>query len=161
MPEANCPSASTLTRYPAGVLSSTSAGGPRFLPLFSFQSVSFNPTLILLSVENTPENWSQLEEVGSFAVSFSSFPFGGSEWLDAARAPSGAAALRTSPTFQHPLPPSGAAWVECAIDSMIETDDRIIVLASMIDMEIRDGADEPVDLSADEYPPLTKSHAAE
>lgn len=161
MSEANCPSASTLTRYSTGVLSSTSAEGPRFLPLFSFQSVSFNPTLILLSVENTPENWSLLEEVGSFAVSFSWSPIGGSDWLAATRGPSGPVAPRTSPTFRHPLPPSGAAWVECAIDSMIETDDRIIVLASMVDMEIRDGADDSIDLSADEFPPLTKSHAAE
>lgn len=161
MPEANCPSASTLTRFSAGVLSSTSAGRPRFLPLFSFQSVSFNPTLILLSVENTPENWSLLEEVGSFAVSFSAFPTGGSDWWDAARTTTGTAALPASPTFQHPLPPAGAAWIECAIDSMIDTDGRIIVLASMIEMEIRDGADESVDFLSDEYPPLTKSHAAE
>lgn len=162
MHEATCHSASTLSRFSTGTLSSAREGVPHFFPLVSFQSVSFNPTLILLSIEHTPENWALLEEVGSFAVNFSS-PLGEHEATARPNAPRAAAdgAILTSPTFHHPLDPGSAAWIECVIDSMIDTDDRIIVLASMIEMDVRETCDEALEFFADQYPPLTKISGAE
>jgi len=147
MIEAAIPSAAAFTRFPSGILSTSSDGVPHFFQLLSFQAVSFNPTLILLSIEHTTEAWSILEDIGSFAVDFSS--------TTESAVPDSTTAI-ASPTFHHPLSPESSGWVECVVDSVIDNGDRIIVLASMIEMDVHATEEPALDLSADQYPPLTK-----
>lgn len=150
------------SKFALGALAIQDESSSCFLELLSFQSVSFNPTMALLSLERTDETRVRLEEVGSFAASFSSIPNSPefSQHQAKQTSPPDSPSADFSPTFGHPLLASNAAWIECVIESLIETDARLILLASVISMGVRSQTKDANVFTADEYPPLSMFHGA-
>lgn len=105
-------------------------GEPRGLTVNSFTSVSLDPPLVLVCIDKGAASHEHLLEVGTFTISvlaaaqgdvamrFASRPSEGRfdevEWF---AAPSG-----------HPVIGGAAAWIDCALDEVVQAGDHSILL---------------------------------
>ncbi|MGV9282810.1 flavin reductase family protein [Streptomyces sp. NPDC003730] len=115
------------------VVTATTGGRPAGLTVGSFVSVSLEPPLIGIFVDEKSSSWPQMMHAATFTVNVLS---GGQQELCARFATSGGdkfagLALRTSPSG-NPLLPGVAAWLDCRVEEIRKLGDHHFALARVI-----------------------------
>lgn len=135
--------------FPTGVVvvAAATSDGKAALTLQSFQSLSLNPALILISVAKTSTSWPGIRRHGSFAVTFLADHHGGLA-RQFSRSDGGNkfedVHLSATPLHGHPVLTEGSAWVECEIAEVFEGGDHDIVIARVTDLELLERAANPL-----------------
>ncbi|MGB8861783.1 MAG: flavin reductase family protein [Ilumatobacteraceae bacterium] len=138
-----------LGHFPTGVtvISATTAeGSPVGLTIGSFTSVSLDPPLVGFLPMVNSDRWAAINATGSFAVNIlgahqadlcwrfakSSIeqPFEGVDW-------------HPSPITGSPIIDGAIAWIDCAIEGVIEAGDHHFVLGRVLELEHTEPDSEP------------------
>lgn len=151
--------------FPTGVVAVTACDGQgqAAMTLQSFQSLSLNPQLVLISVTKTSTSWPTIRRIGSFAITVLS-----TQQSEIARAFSRPGAdkfanvdLEESRMFRHPVPAGGAAVIECRIRDIFDGGDHDIVVAEVHSLELGKSCEHPLVFFASKFSRLeTKTPAA-
>jgi flavin reductase (DIM6/NTAB) family NADH-FMN oxidoreductase RutF len=133
---------SVLGAYPTGVVVITAvddAGGRHGLVVGSFSSISLDPPLVGFFPDRRSRSWAAIAAIGRFCVNVL-----GSDQLDlcrrfAARADDKFADLAHghSPSGQ-PLLENAIAWIDCAIERVVEVGDHDLVVGAVEALGRRD-----------------------
>ena len=130
-----------LGHFPTGVtvVTATEADGhPVGFTIGSFTSVSLDPPLVGFLPMSDSARWKAIEATGSFCVnvlaclqdalcwqfakSSIAEPFDGVDW-------------RPSPITGSPILPDAIAWIDCAIEQVVEAGDHQFVMGRVLEME--------------------------
>lgn len=135
--------------FPTGVVvvASESNGIKSALTLQSFQSLSLEPALILVSVAKTSTSWPSIAANGTFAVTYLSADQGplarqfsrqdGGDKFEGVE-------LSETPVHKQPLLSGGSAWVECELDAVHDGGDHHIVVARVVSLGLLKKSTEPI-----------------
>ncbi|MDH4169607.1 MAG: flavin reductase family protein [Acidimicrobiia bacterium] len=124
--------------FPTGVTVVTAMDGdqPVAMVIGSFGSVSLDPPLVMFLPGNTSKTWPQIERAGHFCVNVM-----GHDQLEVCNAfftkevdpfdtfgwePAGSGAPRLE---------GSSAWIDCAIDNVVEAGDHYIVIGRVLDLD--------------------------
>ena len=141
-----------LGHFPTGVtvITATKADGtPVGFTIGSFTSVSLDPPLVGFLPMTNSDRWKAIEATGSFCVNVLGHeqaelcwqfakssvvdPFEGVEWLP-------------SPITGSPIITGAIAWIDCAIDKVVEAGDHQFVMGRVVEMEHAEPELDPVPL---------------
>lgn len=130
-----------LSSYPTGVcvVTSQAEDGERWgLAVGSFTSLSLDPPLVGFLPDKRSRSWAKIARTGKFCVNIL-----GSEQLDACRR----FASRHDDKFEgvaHGTSPAGLpllddalAWIDCAVERVVEIGDHLLVIGAVLGMERR------------------------
>lgn len=130
-----------LSSYPTGVcvVTSQAEDGERWgLAVGSFTSLSLDPPLVGFLPDKRSRSWAKIACTGKFCVNIL-----GSEQLDACRR----FASRHDDKFEgvaHGTSPAGLpllddalAWIDCAVERVVEIGDHLLVIGAVLGMERR------------------------
>ena len=132
-----------LQRFASGVTVVTVSTGRELhgMTASSFASVSLEPPLVLVCLDQASRTRTLIDEIGSFAVSILS-----ESQADASRAfsqrgvkPFDSLAHHLG-KLGHPLLDESIAWIECRVHEVFEAGDHHIVIGEVEACEPRDGA---------------------
>lgn len=126
--------------FPTGVVVVTARDGEEraAMTLQSFQSLSLDPQLVLLSVAKTSTSWPTIQRVGSFAVTVLAEDQSALARQFSRRGVDKFAgvAVTPSPALGHPVPEGAVATIECRIRDIHEGGDHDIVVAEVAALEL-------------------------
>lgn len=130
-----------LSSYPTGVcvVTSQTEDGKRWgLAVGSFTSLSLDPPLVGFLPDKRSRSWAEIARTGKFCVNML-----GSGQLDACRR----FASRHDDKFDgvaHGVSPAGLpllddalAWIDCAVERVVEIGDHLLVVGAVLGMERR------------------------
>jgi flavin reductase (DIM6/NTAB) family NADH-FMN oxidoreductase RutF len=138
-----------LGHFPTGVTvvtATTADGSPVGLTIGSFTSVSLDPPLVGFLPQVNSERWRAINETGSFVVnvlgahqselcwrfakSSIAQPFEGVPW-------------QPSPITGSPIIDGVIAWIDCAIEGVVDAGDHHFVLGRVVELEHSEPESEP------------------
>lgn len=134
--------------FPTGVVAVTASDGIEraAMTLQSFQSLSLDPQLVLISVAKTSTSWPTIRRIGSFAVTVLAdhqseiargFSRRGADKFE------GIDTVET-PVFGHPAPREAVATMECRIQEIHEGGDHDIVVAELVTLDLGEHHERPL-----------------
>lgn len=135
--------------FPTGVVvvSARTAEGDAALTLQSFQSLSLDPQLILISVAKTSTSWPAVQALGTFGVTFLADHQGElARQFSRSAAPDKFAGVElvATPEHRHPLIAEGTAWLECSIVHVYDGGDHAIVVARVTSLGTFENTENPL-----------------
>lgn len=147
--------------FPTGVVTVTATGtlGRAAMTLQSFQSLSLDPQLILVSVAKSSSSWPTIREIGSFAVAVlaedqshiaRSFSRRGTDKFEGVD-------IEVSPVFGHPIPCGAIASMECVIRSIYDGGDHEIVVAEIQSLRLAADSTSPLVFFASQFSAVAQS----
>lgn len=141
--------------FPTGVVTVTARDGDdrTAMTLQSFQSLSLDPQLVLISVAKSSTSWPTIRRIGSFAITVLSAH---QEGIARAFSRRGAdkfadVEIEESSLFGHPIPAGGAAVIECRIRDILDGGDHDIVVAEVHSLDLGDSCERPLIFFASKF----------
>jgi flavin reductase (DIM6/NTAB) family NADH-FMN oxidoreductase RutF len=135
-----------LGHLPTGVTVVTAhdPDGPVAMSANSVTSVSLDPPLILFCPAKSSSTWPHIRDSGRFCVNVFA-----AHHEEASRRFAASGVDRFAGVSWHSRPSGPAiddavAWIECTIDAVHEAGDHLIVVGAVDQLDIREGADEPL-----------------
>lgn len=128
-----------LGHYPTGVCAITATGTdgqPTGMIVGSFTSVSLNPPLVGFFPDKASGSWPRIEAAGQFCVNVLESGQAdvcrglATRGTDKFAGLSYGASPNGSPLFDHVV-----AWIDCALENVIEAGDHYFVLGRVLDLE--------------------------
>lgn len=134
-----------LGNYPTGVCAITAItdeGEHAAMVVGSFTSVSLDPPLVGFFPDRRSSTWPRIEKAGRFCVNVL-----GADQRDLCRQLSAAGGDKyadvgfTLSENGSPILDSAIAWIDCAIENVVEAGDHFLVLGRVLSLEVRRDAD--------------------
>ncbi len=130
-----------LGHFPTGVTvitATTAEGEPVGFTIGSFTSVSLDPPLVGFLPMVDSHRWAQINSSGSFCVNILGADQGELCWRFAKTSieqPFEGVAWQPSPITGSPVLDGAIAWIDCAIEQVIEAGDHHFVLGRVLELE--------------------------
>jgi len=137
-----------LGHYPTGVCAITARsdeGAPIAMIVGTFTAVSIDPPLVGFLPAKTSSSWSSIEKAGRFCANIL-----GADQLAECRQLSGRGCDKYADIEfgmsdgGSPILDKAVAWIDCAIDRVIDAGDHHFVLGRVLSMDVARTADDPM-----------------
>lgn len=138
-----------LGHFPTGVTvvtATTADGSPVGLTIGSFTSVSLDPPLVGFLPQLNSERWRAINETGSFVVNVLGAHQAELCWRFAKGSierPFEGVAWQPSPITGSPIIDGVIAWIDCAIEGVVDAGDHHFVLGRVVELEHTEPESEP------------------
>jgi len=138
-----------LGHFPTGVTvitTMTTDGEPVGFTIGSFTSVSLDPPLVGFLPMVDSQRWQQINATGSFCVNVLAAEQGELCWRFAKTdiaAPFDDIDWRPSATTRSPMLAGAIAWIDCAIEQVVDAGDHHFVLGRVLDLDHADPTSDP------------------
>lgn len=129
----------TAARFPTGVtvLSTVLDGEPHGMTVNSFATISIDPLLVLVSINNNSRTYERITRSGVFAVTvLGSCQQHVARWFADSTRPAGVAAFagmpwRPAPHSRSPILLEGVSYFDCVVDQMHLAGDHTMVVGAV------------------------------
>lgn len=132
-----------LGQLPTGVVAvcADHPEGPVGMACNSFTSVSLNPALVSFSAAATSTTWPRVRECGRFCVNVLAAHHSTVSQRFSLRGEDRFEGLGLHRRLAGPGLDDAVAWIDCEIEDEVEAGDHVIVLARVLALEARPGAE--------------------